>query len=293
MSLFSNGPEGIRNAIYRSYKKHYGLTIDGKIGSQDDSPHTTALFGALATRNQVSGLPYDESNVWFELAPFLRLDDRTSIEALSDYIVLRELPDEIEDARYSELETNVNTGTKKLLETRPSIMEAMISYRISFPWFQLLSDELIDEISTTFGKKSIKENYDTLVQILHDDHLNCWQRVEEFYTKKQRYLFQTRNAIISFELEDTSVQSYNIYAIEDMQQTKLNNAILMSGTINQGSLRVDCAFIDKEGTEYRLIDFVVEEDGGKKDVSGEYQAIERPVESIATFLRCCLDPDSV
>jgi hypothetical protein len=52
------------------------------------------LFGALATRYRLIGRSISEVEIWQELAPFLEMSKPDSIEALAEYIVFLERPED-------------------------------------------------------------------------------------------------------------------------------------------------------------------------------------------------------
>ena len=87
-------PEGVRESMRRSYDKHYNLAASGQLGSPDDDLHQIGLYGALASRLQARGAPVQEPAVWAELAPFLQLEQETALEALAEYALYTERPNE-------------------------------------------------------------------------------------------------------------------------------------------------------------------------------------------------------
>lgn len=103
----ANNPEGIREAMRMAYDKHYRLALEGRIGQGDVDPHHAALFGALASRLQVSGVTPNELMVWVEAGPFLWLDKQTGREGIAEYVVYIERP---ADARLEWLTTVVRQG---------------------------------------------------------------------------------------------------------------------------------------------------------------------------------------
>jgi len=53
-------PDSVRESMRRSYAKHYNLAADGQLGSPDDDPHHTGLYGAFASRLQARGAAFFE-----------------------------------------------------------------------------------------------------------------------------------------------------------------------------------------------------------------------------------------
>jgi hypothetical protein len=103
-----NNAEGIRESMRMSYDKHFKLAMNGKIPG---TPHQAALYGALASRFLVSGVPVDnaitEMLIWADLLPFMYLDQHIAREALAEYVVWKEMP---KDAKISWLTTVVQKG---------------------------------------------------------------------------------------------------------------------------------------------------------------------------------------
>jgi hypothetical protein len=106
-----NNAEGIRETMRMSYDKHLKLAQNGKIPLNGETPHRTALYGALGSRFRVSGVPVDnviaEALIWADLMPFLYLDSDIGREALAEYVVYKEMP---KDAKISWLTTLVQKG---------------------------------------------------------------------------------------------------------------------------------------------------------------------------------------
>ena len=85
------GPQGIRDAISKSYQKHL------RLAKQQGTPpgtsvHEVGMYGALATRYMAGGERADEMIIWVELTPFLQLEPNKGLEALAEYVVLKESP---------------------------------------------------------------------------------------------------------------------------------------------------------------------------------------------------------
>ena len=95
--LNANNAEGVREAIRISYIKHVRLASQGKIPTADTSPHHVGLYGALSSRYKASGIQTNEVILWGELAPFLLMRESDSIEALAEYVVFKEKPQEAKE----------------------------------------------------------------------------------------------------------------------------------------------------------------------------------------------------
>lgn len=81
--------EGIREAMTTAYQRHR-RAAPADLG--DTSPHKVGLYQALATRYAAAGNPIPEILIWLELTPFMALDETTALDALAEYVVLKEIP---------------------------------------------------------------------------------------------------------------------------------------------------------------------------------------------------------
>jgi hypothetical protein len=155
MSLWQalqSGPDGIRAAMRLSYEKHMKKAVKGTIGVGTDSFHSTAMFGALGSRNKVSGYPFNEPYIWIELAPFLELEDHYALEVLVEYAVWREMPKEVNTSDIEGLTTAVNRGVAKMIDKRHPALQIVARPDFAIPWATLISAEVrssITEIDAT------------------------------------------------------------------------------------------------------------------------------------------------
>ena len=77
---------GIREAMLMSYRKHRRQGARSPLS--DDTPHQAGLFGAMASRMAVNKIPVTEEAVWFEILPFMLIEDEeNAVEALAEYAV--------------------------------------------------------------------------------------------------------------------------------------------------------------------------------------------------------------
>lgn len=141
MGLFSKlfgTTDGRREAMRGSYEKHVRLAKEKNI----DSPHIIGLYGALGTRYIARGMNVPEIVLWGELAPFLAMKNGEAIEALAEYIVYQEQP---EDARKSWLRKVIN---KAILAPENSHASGMAYSGLAnnVSWCNLLNDESIDAL---------------------------------------------------------------------------------------------------------------------------------------------------
>lgn len=105
-----NNAEGIREAMRWSYEKHHELAVKSGLSPVGSEQQQFALYGALSTRFQASGVPINtitERLIWADLLPFLYLEQDIAREAVAEYVVYKEMP---KDARISWLTTIVQQG---------------------------------------------------------------------------------------------------------------------------------------------------------------------------------------
>lgn len=103
------GAEGCREAMRESYQKHFQLAQAGQISFFDQSPHSLGLYGALGSRYRAWGRPINEAIIWSELTPFLLMGQSGGIEALAEYAVFQERPNE---ARTGWLRDRINVALR-------------------------------------------------------------------------------------------------------------------------------------------------------------------------------------
>lgn len=131
MAIF--GPQGIRDAMTKSYLKHLGLARD-KGAACGTTPHEAGFYGALGTRYLVGFTPVDEVTIWMELMPFIKLEPSVGIEALAEYVVYKENPGQ---ARTEWLAEVVNRGLElQDAEERENLV--MVAQAKGFAWANLV-----------------------------------------------------------------------------------------------------------------------------------------------------------
>jgi len=127
------GAEGCREARRDSYEKHVRLARQGRIPTED-LPHTVGLYGALASRYRVRGAPVVEVAIWGELAPFLEMKETEAVEALAEYVVFQERP---QDARVTWLKGTINSALQSCSdESRKAMAGAGLINQVA--WCALL-----------------------------------------------------------------------------------------------------------------------------------------------------------
>jgi len=166
MGMFSIfGASGIRNAMKKSYFKHYKMAMPDSVRLQkaETSPHQAGLYGALGSRIQVRGQKIIESVLWMELFPFMLMDENVAIEALAEYAVYQELPQKADiellgSQINSALDNPRNTNFIKHLgeiisESQSSSNEEItitsfgaFAFLNNLAWIQLLGDALYQDI---------------------------------------------------------------------------------------------------------------------------------------------------
>ena len=134
MAIF--GAEGIRDAIRKSYEKHYELAQQGKLPTSADDPHYAGLFGALGSRYRLQG-KYSEQMVFLEVIPFWRLDHSTGKEAIAEYVVYMESP---RDARRDWLSSQIKEGLRKLASEKGDTSDGilMVAQVAGVKWLELV-----------------------------------------------------------------------------------------------------------------------------------------------------------
>jgi hypothetical protein len=89
MAIF--GAQGIRDAMYNSYKKHIRV-FENQPLPEGTTLHQVGLYSALSTRYMAGFEEKTEVELWSELAPFLELEPNDGLAALAEYIVYKEMP---------------------------------------------------------------------------------------------------------------------------------------------------------------------------------------------------------
>jgi hypothetical protein len=136
----ANNAEGAREAIRMSYLKHYRMAEQ-----QGIEPHSTGLYGALASRRKAAGQFRGEPVVWAEVAPFLSMPPELGREALAEYVVCLERPAE---GRIGWLKDQINNflatpyDSKQAAEARQVAAMSLAPMAPMLPWAQWLREEV-------------------------------------------------------------------------------------------------------------------------------------------------------
>ena len=131
MALF--GPQGIRDAIIKSYRKHFNKSQNQPL-PEGTTRHQVALFGCLGTRYVASFKRKSEVELWLELTPFLKLEPEDGLSALAEYIVFKEMADK---ANISMLVEHLKTGLSLLSKEEQETLEPTARLN-SFAWTTLV-----------------------------------------------------------------------------------------------------------------------------------------------------------
>lgn len=129
MAIF--GPQGIRDSIYKSYRKHLEMYRSSEEPAPEGiSDHHAALHGALVLRYAFAYRPVPEAIVWLELGPLLNLSEEDALRGLAEYVVYKERPSSADLKLLGHL---IGTGMMSLArEDREFFLSAARKYR--FPW---------------------------------------------------------------------------------------------------------------------------------------------------------------
>ncbi len=136
-----NHAKGCREAMKLSYKKHFGLFLDGKAPETVNSAHGAGLYGALGTRYKASGIPFWEGDIWPQLVPFQIMNEKIGMEALAEYAVYQEKP---EDAELKWLKEMVNKAfsSDEFKSSKTHRITAMMGLQRNAPWCELLDPDV-------------------------------------------------------------------------------------------------------------------------------------------------------
>lgn len=132
--------EGIREAMRMSFDKHVRQAEQGRIGGP---PLHAGLYGALATRMMMRQLPSDEASLVPEIAPFMKLDQAEAREAIAEYAVLQECPQE---ARKLWLADVVKRGSRRAGTEREYQAVFCVARIRQLVWTGLLTDQEWSEL---------------------------------------------------------------------------------------------------------------------------------------------------
>ena len=128
------GADGCRKAIRDAYTKHVQLAKHRQSPSHDSS-HVIGLYGALGLRHRARGTKGGDIQIWNELAPFLAMGEQEAVEALAEYVVFTESPQE---AQLPWLRDIVNSALENLSNDSHRKM-ATIGMRNHVAWCALLT----------------------------------------------------------------------------------------------------------------------------------------------------------
>lgn len=115
------GADGCREVIRDAYIKHVRLAKNRQSQSRDSS-HIIGMYGALGLRHHARGTKGGDVRIWNELAPFLAMGEREAVEALAEYVVFQESPQE---ARVTWLRDSINAALGSLSDDSQRKMAAI------------------------------------------------------------------------------------------------------------------------------------------------------------------------
>jgi len=138
----ANNSEGCREAMRMSYRKH----LNSARQKAEQNAHHIGLFGALGSRYRITGMYFNEAEVWGELTPFLFMDEADSIEALAEYAVYKEKRYPDYDAKASWLKKLINEALEKGVRDRKIFNSDTIS---RFAWYDLVDFDVKYKLKKT------------------------------------------------------------------------------------------------------------------------------------------------
>ena len=133
------GPEGGYRAIQASYDKHYSLALKQRI-----EPVSMGLFGALGSRYKLRGKFINDMVHMVEIVPFMMMDDHVRVEALADYLMADEIPDQIDIGRLKDRINNAfrNSNAESAEDSYKLLIASMPYLQGSgIRWFAWLDTE--------------------------------------------------------------------------------------------------------------------------------------------------------
>jgi len=134
--------EGCREAMRLSYKKHLSGARHGIWPKEYGTPsYWVGLYGALASRYKGYGISVGEREIWEELLPFLLMSEQDAPEALAEYVVYKERPNE---AKVSWLKNLINNALQRLPYFENSYKPWLVtSAYCNMAWFNLLDEDIV------------------------------------------------------------------------------------------------------------------------------------------------------
>ncbi len=182
--LNAGNPEGGRDAMRDSYKKHVKIAQQRKLSNV----HQIGLYGALASRYRVKWqqpVKPTEPEIWVELIPFLSMNEQESIEALAEYVLYKEWPVE---SKISWLEEKIN---KALLNISEITQEQKEIIQSRLKWYNFVNSEnkkrLFKETKKTdtdYIKKLLTEKGENVISGKVDKNENLEIIIPQKYRKK-------------------------------------------------------------------------------------------------------------
>lgn len=144
--LNANNAEGIREAMRISYRKHRKQSERGALPAQG-GPHQAGLFGAMASRMAVNNLPVTPTALWYELAPFMLIqDEEVAVEALAEYAVYVE---RTVDTKLAGLKETLNSWLRRTPDEHELLRMAAAPRAMACRWNGLLEDDVTHRLERT------------------------------------------------------------------------------------------------------------------------------------------------
>lgn len=144
--------EHTREAIRLSYKKHALAARQGKLPLRGgETPHIAGLYGALASRYVAAGISRSDYLLFPELSPFLLMKESDAVDALAEYVVCQENP---EEGKIDWLSKLVNDALKTIKNVNPNYnaMATDVLLHRDIYWRNFLEKDVNDLLENEFLK---------------------------------------------------------------------------------------------------------------------------------------------
>ncbi len=137
-------PEGRREAMRMSYQKHLNLAQAGRLPTTGDCPEHIGLFGALKSFYLTHGAGLADMSIWTDLLPFLLMPPSVAPEALAEYAVFQETPNE---AKVTWLGQLINESFRRPFPNEEYRIMAGMAVVNQLRWCDLLDHDVIEKLN--------------------------------------------------------------------------------------------------------------------------------------------------
>jgi hypothetical protein len=184
------GAEGCRGAMRLSYIKHLRGANQG-IGPKDGTPpYWVGLYGALASRYKSYGVSVSQREIWQELVPFLLMTEQEAPQALAEYVLYKERPNE---ARVPWLQNLLNNALRRL----PSSDDSSKKIFASLAYHNMVLFNFLDRDT----REIIKCSTENPLLELHSEQ--ALQVTDPLREDMEQYALKTQNLLVKEHVLDT------------------------------------------------------------------------------------------